>query len=102
MTCVKSNKMKHLYMLKTEYLDIFHAYVSMWKGGKETSCICVSASHLHKSLVCGGAVYVQVHVTGKCEAITGFDRVKSFGGADDVLFLSSYGVTTEFSTVDSY
>lgn len=37
-----------------------------------------------------------------CEALTGFDRVKSFGGADDVLFLSSYGVTTEFSTVNSY
>ncbi len=46
------------------------------------------------SLVCEVAVYV--HVTSKCEAITGFDRVKSSGGIDDVLFLSSYGVTTEF------
>lgn len=38
----------------------------------------------------------------KCEALASFDRVKSYGGADDVLFLSSYDVTTEFSTVDSY
>lgn len=59
-------------------------------------------SFAHESLVCEGVVDVQVHITGKCEAITGFDKVKSFGGADDVLFLSSYGVTTEFSTVDSY
>lgn len=65
-------------------------------------CIRVCAFHLHKSLVSEGVVYVHVHVTGKCEAITSFDRGKSFGGADDVLFLSSYGVTTELSTVDSY
>lgn len=43
-----------------------------------------------------------MHVTGKCEAITRSDRVESFGATDDVLFLSSYGVTTEFSAVDSY
>lgn len=47
-------------------------------------------------------MYAHGHVTGKCETLTSFDRVKSFGGADDVLFLSSYGVTTEFSTVDYY
>ena len=45
---------------------------------------------------------MHVHVIAECEAVTGFDRVKSFGGADDVLFLSSHGVTTEFSAVDSY
>lgn len=45
---------------------------------------------------------MHAHVTAKCEAITGLDRVKSFGGADDVLFLSSHGVTTEFSAVSSY
>lgn len=49
-----------------------------------------------------GVARVQVHVTGECGAITGSDRAKSFGGADDVLFLSCYAVTTEFSTVDSY
>ena len=54
------------------------------------------ASHLHESLVCQGVVCLQVHVTGKCEAITGSDRAKSFVGADDVLFLSSYTVTTKF------
>lgn len=43
-----------------------------------------------------------MHVTDKCEAITGFDRAESFGGADDVLFLSSYTVTTEIQSVDSY
>lgn len=52
--------------------------------------------------MCKGIVYEQVHVTGKCEAITGSDRVKSFGGEDDVPFLSSYAVTTGFSTDDSY
>lgn len=31
-------------------------------------------------------MHAHVNVTGKCEVITGFDRVKSFGGADDVLF----------------
>ena len=36
--------------------------------------------------MCQGAEHEQVHVTGECEAITGFDRVKSFGGLDDVLF----------------
>lgn len=37
----------------------------------------------------------RVHVTGKCEAIIGSDGAKSFGCADDVLFLSGYTVTTE-------
>lgn len=61
-----------------------------------------SAFHSRESLVSRGVARVQVHVTGKCGAITGSDRAKSFGGADDVLFLSCYAVTTEFSTVDSY
>lgn len=53
-------------------------------------------------LVCEAVVYVHVYVIGKCEAITSFDRVNSSGGENDVLFLSSYGVTTESSTVDSH
>lgn len=49
---------------------------------------CVCAWFAHKCV----RVYIyQVHVKGRCKAITGFDRVKSFGGADEVLFF--YPVT---------
>lgn len=82
---------------------------------KLNTCTCFVDAYVQKRpvvcvrvvcrpLKCEAVVYVHVHVhvIGKCEAITSFDRVNSSGDENDVLFLSSYGATPESSTVDSH